>query len=175
MYAVEAVRLLGVAPHELRTVGQLRRACDTAVGDEPDAIEALGTELGVDDVYRRFDSRGSYEAVFNPRWETATGPRADAGDRHRQFASSAPRQAPARALVDLDEHLRRVLPDYMVPAAIVTLDRIPLTHNGKVNYRSLPSAVFVSSRAYDPPRTSQEERLCRLFEEVLRTAPVGIH
>ncbi|OEJ37388.1 hypothetical protein BGK70_03775 [Streptomyces agglomeratus] len=64
--------------------------------------------------------------------------------------------------------LRERLPDHMVPAFVVLLDRLPLTPNGKIDKRALPeptaSAATDRGRA---PRTALEEIVCALFAEVL--------
>jgi nonribosomal peptide synthetase DhbF len=74
----------------------------------------------------------------------------------------------------LRHRLARVLPDYMVPAAIVELDKVPLTGNGKLDVRALPNPEFQASKSYRPPRTAQEETLCSLFNKVLGLEHVGI-
>ncbi|MCP1845861.1 amino acid adenylation domain-containing protein/non-ribosomal peptide synthase protein (TIGR01720 family) [Bradyrhizobium sp. USDA 4538] len=75
--------------------------------------------------------------------------------------------------VALRRTLSEALPDYMVPSAIVVLEKLPLTPNGKVDRRALPAPEFVPENIR-PPRTPQEEILAGLFAEVLGLARVGI-
>jgi amino acid adenylation domain-containing protein len=77
----------------------------------------------------------------------------------------------------LHEHLREVLPDYMVPAAFVVLPALPLTANGKIDHRALPEPDWGAAPSQVPvaPRTPAESRLAAIFAELLALpAPVGV-
>ncbi|AUS79786.1 non-ribosomal peptide synthetase [Actinoalloteichus sp. AHMU CJ021] len=72
------------------------------------------------------------------------------------------------------EELRSRLPEYLVPAAVVVLEALPLTGNGKVDRAALPAPEFQPSQGYVAPRTDTEKVLCEVWSEVLGVDPVGI-
>ena len=83
-------------------------------------------------------------------------------------AAAAPDEPAMRA------ELRRSLPEYMVPAAFVRLDQLPLGPNGKVDRAALPEpGAAVPSGAPVPPRTPTEEAIAGIWAELLRRERVG--
>jgi amino acid adenylation domain-containing protein len=73
-------------------------------------------------------------------------------------------------------HLKRSLPDYMVPSAVVELAKLPLTPNGKVDRQALPAPEGrPCGMEYVAPRNPAEELLCGIWAEVLRVERVGIY
>jgi aspartate racemase len=89
-----------------------------------------------------------------------------------------PRGATAPGAEELREFLNGRLPQYMIPSALVVLDALPLTANGKLDRRALPEPDgkgAVVSGGYTAPRTEVEERLALMWAEALGLERVGIH
>ncbi|MEV0538058.1 amino acid adenylation domain-containing protein, partial [Kitasatospora sp. NPDC050463] len=85
----------------------------------------------------------------------------------------------ADAVIDtaaLRAHLGVLLPEYMVPAAYLGIDTLPLTANGKVDTRALPAPDLdaFGTSGYTAPRTPLEERLAAIWAEVLGLPQVGV-
>ncbi|MFP2913021.1 condensation domain-containing protein, partial [Pyxidicoccus sp. 3LFB2] len=83
-------------------------------------------------------------------------------------------QAP---VAELRASLKQRLPEYMVPAAFVRLEALPLTANGKVDRKALPSPDGLQpelSSNYQPPRNATEQALAEVWAQVLNLPRVGI-
>ena len=99
------------------------------------------------------------------------------GDK-QLVAYVVPGSQPRGLLMELKGYLQKKLPAHMVPSTFTLLDEVPLTPNGKVNRKALPTpdpSGLQAENAYAEPRTPVEEQLVGIWEEVLGLERVGIH
>ncbi|MBO0797389.1 MAG: amino acid adenylation domain-containing protein, partial [Blastocatellia bacterium] len=92
------------------------------------------------------------------------------------YLTTEPREA--FTIGDLRSYLRQKLPDYMTPAAFVTLDALPLTPNGKIDRHALPAPEQSRpelAEAFVAPRHPVEELLAGAWADVLEIERVGVH
>ncbi len=78
---------------------------------------------------------------------------------------------------EIRSFLKPKMPDYMIPAAYVEIDRFPLNPNGKVDRKSLPAPGIYLDASRDnivPPRDDLEKMLVEIFEDLLGIKPIGI-
>jgi surfactin family lipopeptide synthetase A len=71
------------------------------------------------------------------------------------------------AASELRNYLAGKLPDYMIPPYFVHLDRIPLTHSGKIDRNALPSPGIKTGEGYIPPENETQEKMVDIWAEVL--------
>jgi amino acid adenylation domain-containing protein len=76
---------------------------------------------------------------------------------------------------ELRAFMAQELPDYMVPAAFVSVDSLPLNANGKLDVRTLPAPnQEPAAHEFVTPRTPEEEKLAQIWQEVLKLERVGM-
>ncbi len=101
--------------------------------------------------------------------------REDAPGERRLVGYVVPREGEEPTAGELREHLRARLPEHLVPGALVVLERVPLTPNGKVDRRALPAPeAGARSDRHVAPRTEAERVLGGIWAEVLRVERVGV-
>ncbi|WP_311315091.1 non-ribosomal peptide synthetase [Streptomyces naphthomycinicus] len=93
-----------------------------------------------------------------------------AGDRRLVAYVTGDAEAPDA----IRARLARSLPEYLVPSAVVVLDRMPVTANGKTDLTALPAPESAGGAVGRAPRTPQEEILSGLFADVLGVPRVGV-
>ncbi|BEO82635.1 non-ribosomal peptide synthetase [Serratia marcescens] len=99
----------------------------------------------------------------------------DGGKRLVAWVVPAPEAERATLATGLRQHLQARLPDYMVPAAYVWLEALPLTGNGKLDKRALPVPQVDAyvREAYAPPQGEAENLLAAIWRELLGVERVG--
>jgi amino acid adenylation domain-containing protein len=104
--------------------------------------------------------------------------REDQPGEKRLAAYVVPVESRPQALftTDLRNYLRERLPEYMVPAAYVQLQELPLSSNGKLDRNALPLPDYdTNEQAYVAPKTETEEILAGIWMQVLGTGRVSVH
>jgi acyl carrier protein len=104
--------------------------------------------------------------------------REDEPGHKRMAAYVVPVNGQAPEPQELRARLARFLPDYMVPAAFVQLDRLPLSPNGKIDRRSLPAPERDGAPAtagFTAPRTETEVLIAGIWADVLGLDQVGVY
>src|SRR5205814_8075682 len=105
--------------------------------------------------------------------------REETPDDKRLVAYVEPQAGSSPTPSDLREHLKRKLPNSMLPAAFVMVEKLPLTPNGKIDRRALPRSENIvqahKEAVYVAPRDAIELHLARLWSKVLALERVGIH
>lgn len=168
------------------TAAQLREqlaAIDAGV--EPEDLAALARERGytVEWSWLRSDAEGRFDAWFvrgdGAGIEVAFPDAADLTSAWSTFANHPARDSVNRHLtLELRDHLARQLPDYMVPASLVLMERLPLTAHGKLDRQALPLPQDEEAnpgRVYVAPGSALENALAEIWADLLRLDQVGIH
>jgi len=153
-----------------RTGDRVRRLADGSLeflGRTDDQVKVRGYRVELKEVAQALLSHSAGVAQVEVVAD------ADEEGRTRLLAYVVSTQEQAIDAGELRESLIRHLPDYMVPSAIMQLDALPLTANGKVDRRKLPGFERGDRGRYEVPRGGVEEALAEIWKKVLRAERVG--
>src|ERR1043165_1843450 len=110
--------------------------------------------------------------------ESAVVVRPDANGEKCLVAYIVPDPERRSSVTELQQYLKKKLPEYMLPTAFVMLDSLPLTANGKVDRHALPDPENMRPELearYVKARTETEALLVSIWQNLLRTERVGVH
>jgi arthrofactin-type cyclic lipopeptide synthetase C len=141
------------------------------LGRNDDQVKIRGMRIELGEIETRLNQLpGINEAVLLAREDQPGQPRLVAYFTEQTGAEPL-------AVGELREHLLTQLPDYMVPAAFVRLEALPLTANGKVDRKALPKPDLAAlpTREYVAPQGELETALAQIWAEVLQVEQVGRH
>jgi acyl-CoA synthetase (AMP-forming)/AMP-acid ligase II len=102
--------------------------------------------------------------------------RGDTPERERLVAYLVYHRGSDLTTSEVREHLRLSLPDYMIPSAVVAIDAVPWTPNGKIDRRALPDPFrsgSVASREFVAPAAGAEQLIARIWADALAVERVG--
>ena len=120
---------------------------------------------------------GEVEAALATHPAVKTCVVAACGDRKiamRLVAYVVPKPTLTIDLHSVTTHVGQILPPYMVPEALVIIEALPLSPNGKVDRNRLPApALIASQNTYTPPTGDTEQRLAELWRKLLGAEKVG--
>jgi amino acid adenylation domain-containing protein len=138
------------------------------LGRNDDQVKIRGFRIELGEIEAQLARYEQVREAAVVAWEEAPGEK-------NLVAYVVPRGQSAPGVEALQAHLKAALPEFMVPAAFVVLERLPLTPSGKLDRRALPApelSAFVS-REYEPPQGEMEELLAGVWQQLLNVERVG--
>ena len=169
-----AITTEDISPHSIGIIG---------ITDICEEKEAITLELVLPDNVHTIDLAGTISQIRNPRARIQFDP-----EKYREEISASLdylREQENRfgfsestLVATLRNHIKQLLPDYMVPSVFVLIESLPLTPNGKVDRRALPDPEPTQrtiNNEFVPPRTSIEEQLSQIWYGLLQLEQVGIY
>ncbi|MEM8531993.1 MAG: amino acid adenylation domain-containing protein, partial [Chloroflexota bacterium] len=180
-----AVRLLA-DPTGPATAAGVREVLGRTSGIEPETFWQLGEELGYQVLvsWDETNNDGTYTVLFGPTEQVPlpllrTKIRLTARTDWSSYANHPAWEAAQIArLPHLRQYLSTRLPEYMVPSALIPLQRLPLTPNGKLDRQALPIPSGSLRGVHAPfvaPRTPTEDVVATIWARLLNQTQVGIH
>jgi acyl carrier protein len=168
--------LRGIEDRDWRKIKQISMEVD--VQENLDAILALLGEKGFDYVVEQdiWLTETPLCYVYAVRRGAAT--LIDEQERSAHLVSLPVLPPPFLTTAELKRYAMARLPQYMVPAMFVFLDKLPLTPNGKVDRNALPEPERGTSEQtahYVAPRSTIEDLLAEIWAEVLGVERVGVY
>jgi amino acid adenylation domain-containing protein/FkbM family methyltransferase len=167
-------------PYAAEPGGRLYRSGDLARYREDGCIEYLGRIDHQVKVRGYRVEPGEIEAVLmqHPKVRECLVLAVEKDNLDKQLAAYVVAEDEEATPATLRSYLAEKLPAYMVPAAFVFIERLPLTVNGKVDRNALPVATEIrttTSEEYLAPHTEVQLTLASIWSEVLGVAQVGIN
>lgn len=146
---------------------------------DPDSIRTWATQHGYRSVLTwSAESATHFDAILLADTETIPAVSGSLISSPRQALATSPGRAADLAQLPAiaREGVRRRLPEYMIPAAVVLLDQLPLTPNGKLDHAGLPTPHQANDIGHigRTPRTPEENILCQIFANLLGLPTVAI-
>jgi hypothetical protein len=164
-------------PGRLYATGDLARYRDDGVieyaGRKDNQIKIRGHRIEVGEIEAVLAQHRGLQACLITVYE------AGATDK-RLAAFYTTRDGRTVTVEELRDHLREQLPEYMIPAHFMALQEFPLSANGKVDRKALPSLADVVREAqqresFVAPRTATERALAMIWTRLLNVDRVGVH
>jgi amino acid adenylation domain-containing protein/thioester reductase-like protein len=188
--AVKALELLN-EPDCPQTAGALRQSLKNIAlhqGVNPEDLWQLAQDLPYEVTVSWTEAArdGAYTVLFQHRSTLSRGQSCGIGTQlpHQPKPPSDHCNHPLHIKVarhlsrQLRSYLRRRLPTYMLPSALIILDAFPLTANGKVDRRALPKpsvSRFYLDTPYVAPQTHLEQEIADIWSEVLQVNYIGVN
>jgi len=151
----------------------VRRLADGNIeflGRNDHQVKIRGFRIEIPEIEAALGRHPSIRECVVTVWEDALGEK-----RLAAYVVPQPGHSPAASV--LKAAIKETLPEYMAPSAFVFLEALPLSPNGKLDRKALPSPESVREEGanYDPPRTPVEKLLAEIWQDILGIARAGVN
>ena len=146
--------------------------CLEYLGRKDTQVKIRGYRVEIEEIEAVLNQHPQVKDAAIITWTDKTDP-----EEKQLVAYVVTNRAQSRVVEELRKFLAEKLPDYMLPRKFILLDKLPLTPTGKLDHLSLPSpdkVVQAQEHLYIAPKDEIETQLVKIWEQVLKTKPVGI-